>query len=78
MGSNRTGLTDPLLDVDRYVNLECSMPAVLAIARGRVGWPEVFEDGSVTAAGDPALLSKLAEWFRPALDRLPSTHLGRT
>jgi DNA-binding HxlR family transcriptional regulator len=71
-------LTDPLLDVARYVYLECSMPALLAVARGRLGWPEVFEDGSVTAAGDPALLSKLAEWFRPALDRLPSTQLGRT
>jgi DNA-binding HxlR family transcriptional regulator len=59
-------LADPLLDRDRYVYLESSMPALLALARGRSGWPDLLEDGSVTAAGDPELLSRVVEWFRPA------------
>jgi DNA-binding HxlR family transcriptional regulator len=67
-------LTDPLLDASRYVYLEASMPALLALARGRSDWSDTFEDGSVTAAGDPDLLSRVAEWFRPDSDRLPSVH----
>jgi DNA-binding HxlR family transcriptional regulator len=67
-------LTDPLLDTSRYVYLEASMPALLALAKGRCDWSDTFQDGSVTAAGDPDLLSRLAEWFRPASDRLPSVH----
>jgi DNA-binding HxlR family transcriptional regulator len=67
-------LTDPLLDASRYVYLEASMPALLALARGRCDWSDTFEDGSVTAAGDPDLLSRVAEWFRPASDRLPTVH----
>jgi DNA-binding HxlR family transcriptional regulator len=59
-------LTDPLLRPDRYVYLESSMPALLALARGRRDWSDAFEDGSVTAAGDPDLLRRLTEWFRPA------------
>jgi DNA-binding HxlR family transcriptional regulator len=65
-------LTDPLLDASRYVYLEASMPALLALARGRSDWSDTIEDGSVTAAGDPDLLSRVAEWFRLASDRLPS------
>jgi DNA-binding HxlR family transcriptional regulator len=67
-------LTDPLLDTSRYVYLEASTPALLALAKGRCDWSDTFQDGSVTAAGDPDLLSRLAEWFRPASDRLPSVH----
>ncbi|HSK28072.1 MAG TPA: helix-turn-helix domain-containing protein [Jiangellales bacterium] len=63
-------LTDPLLDASRYVYLEVSMPAVLALAKGRCDWSESVEDGSVTAAGDPALLGLVATWFRPASDHV--------
>jgi DNA-binding HxlR family transcriptional regulator len=65
-------LTDPLLDTSRYVYLEASMPALLALAKGRCDWSDTFQDGSVTAAGDPDLLNRVADWFRPASDRLPS------
>jgi DNA-binding HxlR family transcriptional regulator len=57
-------LTDPLLDASRYVYLDCSMPALLALARGRDDWPDLFEDGSVTAAGDPGLIGRIGRWFR--------------
>ena len=57
-------LRDPLLDEGRYVYVEASMPALLALARGRCDWSDAFRDGSVTAAGDPDLVSQLAEWFR--------------
>jgi HxlR-like helix-turn-helix len=67
-------LTDPLLDANRYVYLESSMPALLALARGRCDWSDAFGDGSVTAAGDPDLLNRVAEWFRPASDQLPSSY----
>ena len=62
-------LTDPLLDENRYVYLECSMPALLAVARGRCAWSDQLEDGSITAAGDPVLLSRVVEWFEPASGR---------
>ena len=62
-------LTDPLLDASRYVYLECSMPALLAVARGRCSWLDLLGDGSITAAGDPVLLSRVAEWFGPASAR---------
>lgn len=58
-------LTDPFLDVSRYVYVESSMPALLALARGRRDWSDVLADGSVTAAGDPQLLNHVGEWFRP-------------
>lgn len=58
-------LTDPLLDASRYVYLESSLPALLALARGRCGWSDAFGDGSVTAAGDPDLLGRVTDWFRP-------------
>jgi hypothetical protein len=50
------------------------MPALLALARGRRDWLDAIEDGSVTAAGDPGLLSRVAEWFRPTSDPLPSSY----
>ncbi|HVD21978.1 MAG TPA: helix-turn-helix domain-containing protein [Lapillicoccus sp.] len=58
-------LTDPLLEETRYVYLECSMPAVLALARGRGDWSEALQDGSVKAFGDPTLVRRLPRWFRP-------------
>jgi DNA-binding HxlR family transcriptional regulator len=69
-------LTDPLLDESRYVYVEASMPALLALARGRRDWSDAFGDGSVTAAGDPHLVIHLAEWFRPASDHVPSSSAG--
>ncbi|MBS9372112.1 winged helix-turn-helix transcriptional regulator [Rhodococcus sp. B50] len=57
-------LTDPLLDPTRYVYVESSMPALLALARGRCDWSRACGDGSVTAAGDPELVSRVGEWFR--------------
>lgn len=59
-------LTDPLLDASRYIYVECSMPALLGLARGRSEWSDVLADGSVRAAGDPDLLSRMAQWFKPA------------
>jgi len=66
-------LTDPLLDVSRYVYLESSMPALLALARGRRDWADAFGDRSVTAAGDPELIGRVSAWFRPASDQ-PCAH----
>lgn len=67
-------LTDPLLDPGRYVYLESSIPALLALARGRCDWSDTFGDDSVKAAGDPELLSRVAQWFRPASDPQSSSH----
>ena len=69
-------LTDPLLDESRYVYVEASMPALLALARGRRDWSDAFGDGSVTAAGDPDLVNHLAGWFRPAADHVASSSAG--
>lgn len=69
-------LTDPFLDATRYVYLESSIPALLALARGRCDWSDAFGDGSVKAAGDPDLLGRVAQWFRPAWDPLPSSPNG--
>lgn len=66
-------LTDPFLDESRYVYVEASLPALLALARGRCDWSDAFGDGSVTAAGDPDLVDHLARWFRPASDHVPSS-----
>ncbi|OWY79866.1 hypothetical protein B9C99_20805 [Rhodococcus sp. BUPNP1] len=62
-------LTDPLLDPARYVYLESSIPALLALAHGRSDWSRAVRDGSVTAAGHPALMSRVGEWFRPVAER---------
>ncbi len=69
-------LTDPLLDESRYVYIEASMPALLALARGRCAWSDAFEDGSVTAAGDPDLVNHVAGWFQPAAEHVPSSYAG--
>ena len=57
-------LRDPLLDESRYLYVETSMPALLALAKGRCDWTDAVRDGSVTAAGDPDLVHQLADWFR--------------
>ncbi len=57
-------LTDPFLEPGRYVYLESAMSTLLALAKGRVEWSDAFEDGSLTAAGDPALVSRVTEWFQ--------------
>jgi hypothetical protein len=67
-------ITRSSLHVIKISGVEFSMPALLALARGRCDWSDAFEDGSVKAAGDPELLSRLAEWFRPTSDQLPSSY----
>lgn len=62
-------VTDPFLDARRYVYVQTSMSALLALARGRRSWADALRDGSLTAAGDPHLVSMLAEWFRPSPER---------
>ena len=57
-------LTDPFLDTSRYVYLETAMSTLLTLARGRRTWSDAFEDGSLTAAGDPDLVSTVVDWFR--------------
>ena len=66
-------LTDPLLDENRYVYVEASMPALLALARGRCDWSDAFEDGSVATAGNPALVNQVPGWFQPAAEHAPSS-----
>jgi hypothetical protein len=58
-------LVDPLLDAGRYVYLQCAVPTLLALARGRRRWSDAFADGSLTAAGEPDLCRRVAEWFMP-------------
>jgi hypothetical protein len=58
-------LTDPLLDTGRYVYVRCALPTLLAMARGRQGWPDAFNDGSLTATGDTDLCHRVPEWFAP-------------
>jgi DNA-binding HxlR family transcriptional regulator len=58
-------LTDPLLDTGRYVYLRCALPTLLALARGRQGWPEAFADGSLTVTGQTDLCRRVTEWFAP-------------
>ncbi len=58
-------LTDPLLDTGRYVYLRCALPTLLALARGRQGWPDAFADGSLTATGETDLCRRVTEWFAP-------------
>ena len=40
------------------------MSTLVALARGRLDWADAFQDGSLTAAGDPALVSRVATWFQ--------------
>ena len=67
-------LTDPLLDASRYVYLESSPSALLAIAKGRTNWSDAFKDGSVRGGGDPDLLHRVPTWF--VSDLGPGTHVA--
>jgi DNA-binding HxlR family transcriptional regulator len=67
-------VTDPLLDPSRYVYIESSMPALLALARGRSDLSRALRDGSVTAAGDPDLLGAVTSWFQPISDHVPTSN----
>ena len=58
-------LTDPLLDIGRYVYVRCALPTLLAIARGRQGWQDALNDGSLTATGETDLCHRVPEWFAP-------------
>jgi hypothetical protein len=58
-------LEDPLLDESRYVYLESSIPAIMAVARGHRDPAAALADGSIEAFGDPALVRELPEWFLP-------------
>jgi DNA-binding HxlR family transcriptional regulator len=69
-------LTDPLLDASRYVYLDSSMPALLAIARGRSSWSDALQDGSVLGSGDPDLLNHLPSWFVSAADPVTASKAG--
>ncbi|WP_156996781.1 hypothetical protein [Knoellia aerolata] len=70
-------LTDPLLDGSRYVYLDSSLPALLAIARGRRSWSEAFDDGSVRGSGNPDLLRRVPPWFVPAASTARSVRAAR-
>jgi DNA-binding HxlR family transcriptional regulator len=59
-------LEDPLLDESRYVYIESSVPAILALARGHRDPADAIADGSIEVFGDPALLERLPSWFEPA------------
>lgn len=58
-------LTDPLLDIGRYVYVRCALATLLALARGRQGWRDVLADGSLTTTGDTDLCRRVPEWFPP-------------
>lgn len=58
-------LTDPLLDTGRYVYLRCALATLLALARGRQGWPGALTDGSLIATGVTDLCHRLPDWFAP-------------
>jgi DNA-binding HxlR family transcriptional regulator len=73
-------LEDPLLDESRYVYLESSIPAIMALARGYRDPAAALADGAVEAFGDPNLISELPSWFlpadtAPAVDRVPASQL---
>lgn len=57
-------LKDPFLDASRYVYLESAISTLLALARGRLTWSAALEDGSLTASGDPGLVSGVTAWFQ--------------
>jgi DNA-binding HxlR family transcriptional regulator len=69
-------LTDPLLDASRYVYLEASPSALLAIAKGRTSWSDAFQDGSVRGGGHPDLLHRVPTWFVSASDPVPASQAG--
>ena len=50
--------------------LESVMSTLLALARERLRWLDAFADDSLTAAGDPDLVSRGAEWFQRSPEQL--------
>lgn len=58
-------LSDPLLEIDRYVYLRCAPATLLALARGRQDWSGALGDRSLTATGTPELCGALPDWFVP-------------
>ncbi|HEX5086815.1 MAG TPA: helix-turn-helix domain-containing protein [Nocardioides sp.] len=58
-------LVDPLLDTGRYVYVQCALPTLLALARGRQRWSDACADGSLTATGEIGLCRRMTEWFAP-------------
>lgn len=65
---------DPLMDQTRYVYVQATVPALLALARGRRAWAAAIADGSVRLSGDPALTRRLAGWFQPAEPDAGTSH----
>jgi DNA-binding HxlR family transcriptional regulator len=59
-------LEDPLLDESRYVYIESSVPAILALARGHRDAADAIADGSIEVFGDPTLIERLPSWFATA------------
>jgi DNA-binding HxlR family transcriptional regulator len=57
-------LADPFLDESRYVYVATAISTFLALARGRLDWSHAIAEGSLTASGDPALVSQAAAWFK--------------
>ena len=58
-------LTDPMLDTGRYLYVRCALPTLLALARGRQGWPDACADGSLTTTGATELCLRVTDWFAP-------------
>ena len=56
-------LEDPLLDESRYVYIETTVPAILALARGHRDPADAIADGSIEVFGAPALVEQLPSWF---------------
>jgi DNA-binding HxlR family transcriptional regulator len=59
-------LEDPLLEESRYVYIESTVPAILALVRGHRDPSDAIADRSVEVFGDPALVEQLPSWFIPA------------
>jgi DNA-binding HxlR family transcriptional regulator len=61
-------LTDPLLDIGRYLYVRCSLATLLALARGRQDWQDALADGSLTTVGTTDLCRQAPHWFAPVVD----------
>ena len=69
-------LTDPLLDESRYVYVEASTPALLALARGRSTGRTRSRTAPSRRGGDPDLLRRVPTWFVSASDPVPASGAG--
>ncbi|MGH2392625.1 MAG: winged helix-turn-helix transcriptional regulator [Candidatus Limnocylindria bacterium] len=59
-------LEDPLLDESRYVYIESSIPAIMALARGHRDPAAAIADRSIEVFGDPDLVERMPSWFLSA------------